>query len=272
MPLGWHPVLCLAVAVPGGAQTRPRQNLAEILGFENGQPVLFPGGWGGGPTNTIFTDDQVVHSGKYSARIERSSSSSAVFSTLTTGIPRDFAGKTLVWRGFVKTENVSDSVALWLREDGDSSSVAFATSQGLRVNGTTDWTEYSISLPGVNEAKQMVFGFLLSGTGKAWVDDLQLQVDGQAVADAPALTPTVFDVDHEFDGGSRIAVTNLSDIQIKNLVKLAKVWGFLKYHHPAVTGGQRHWDYDLFRILPPVLAAGDDAAATQAISTWVANL
>jgi C-terminal processing protease CtpA/Prc len=272
MRLRWHLVLCLALAVPGGAQTRTRQDLAEILGFENGHPGAFPAGWGGGPTDTIFTDDQVVHSGNYAARIERSSSSSAAFSTLTTSISRDFAGKTLVWRGFVKTENVSDTVALWLREDGDTPNLAFASSQGLRVSGTTDWTEYSITLPVANDAKQLIFGFLLSGTGKAWVDDLQLQVDGKAVADAPALIPTVFDLDHEFDGGSRITLDILSDIQIKNLMKLAKVWGFLKYHHPAVTGGQRHWDYDLFRILPPVLAAGDDVMANQALSTWIASL
>jgi hypothetical protein len=131
MRLRWHLVLCLALAVPGGAQTRTRQDLAEILGFENGHPGAFPAGWGGGPTDTIFTDDQVVHSGKYAARIERSSSSSATFSTVTTGIPRDFAGKTLVWRGFVKTENVSDSVALWLREDGDTPNLAVATSRSV---------------------------------------------------------------------------------------------------------------------------------------------
>src|SRR5437773_11984125 len=77
MRLRWHFVLCLALAVPGGAQILTRQNLAEILGFENGQPGVYPAGWGGGPADTIFTDDQVVHSGKYAARIERSGSSSA---------------------------------------------------------------------------------------------------------------------------------------------------------------------------------------------------
>jgi C-terminal processing protease CtpA/Prc len=267
-----HFWLGLALALPGFAQNRSRQNLADILGFENGQPGAFPAGWSGGPTDTIFTDDQVVHSGKYSCRIERNASSSSTFSSVTTGIPLDFAGKTIEWRGFIKTENVSDSVALWIREDGDASTVAFNTLQGLRLNGTRDWTEYSVTIPVLDQGKQLAFGFLVAGTGKGWVDDLRLLVDGIPVAQAPNRVTTVLDTDHEFDSGSRIALTDLSTVQIKNLATLAKVWGFLKYHHPAITAGQHHWDYDLFRVLPQVLAAGDSAAANSAMSGWIANL
>ena len=258
--------------MPAGAQTLTRQNLAQILGFENGQPGTFPARWGGNTGDTIFTDDKVFHSGKYAARIDRTASSLGTFSTLTASIPLDFAGKTIEWRGFVKTENASDAAAIWFREDGDKPSLAFATTQGLRVNGTTDWKEYSITLSVVPEAKQLVFGFLLSGTGKAWVDDLRMLVDGQPVANASARIPTIFDSDHEFDAGSSVSLNDLSGVQIKNLAKLAKVWGFLKYHHPAVTSGKRHWDYELFRILPQVIAAGDGVAANQAISSWIDGL
>lgn len=31
--------------------------------------------------------------------------------------------------------------------------------------------------------------------------------------------------------------------------------GFLKYHHLRVTRGEIHWDYELFRVAPRVLAA-----------------
>src|SRR5262249_55225411 len=71
---------------------------------------------------------------------------------------------------------------------------------------------------------------------------------------------------------SGILLTQLSDNQITNLATLAKVWGFLKYHHPTVTSGQHHWDYELFRVLPNVLAASDQPSANTAISDWIANL
>ena len=267
-------ILSFILTMPAGAQTRTRQNLADILGFENGQPGAFPAGWTGTPANTIVIDDKVFHGGKYSARIERTASSSSTFSTLTTGIPLDFLGKTIEWRGFLKTENVSDAVAIWLREDGDTPNLAFATTQTLGVKGTTDWKEYSITLPVATGAKQLAFGVLLIGTGKVWADDLRLLVDGRPVAEGPPLEtlPPVFASDREFDGGSRINLKALTDTQVQNLATLGKVWGFLKYHHPQVTGGRRHWDYDLFRILPRVLAAEDSPAANQAIAEWIASL
>ncbi|MGA8089873.1 MAG: S41 family peptidase [Terracidiphilus sp.] len=78
--------------------------------------------------------------------------------------------------------------------------------------------------------------------------------------------------DQEFDSGSRIQISALTDIQVGNLVTLARVWGFLKYHHPAVTAGKRNWDYDLFRVLPSVLAAPDRAHTNDAILNWIDEL
>src|SRR5205823_5094475 len=125
------------------------------------------------------------------------------------------------------------------------SSLAFDNMQQRQVKGTRDWTEYSITLPLHPDAKQLVFGVLVAGTGKVWADDLQLLVDGKPVWDAPKFErkKTSLDGEHEFDAGSRITISELTKTQIENLALLGKVWGFLKYHHPSVVSGQRHWDY-----------------------------
>jgi aspartyl/asparaginyl-tRNA synthetase len=68
-----------------------------------------------------------------------------------------------------------------MREDGDAGSLAFDNMQQRQVKGTHDWTEYSITLPLRPEAKQLAFGVLVAGTGKVWVDDLQLLVICRAV-------------------------------------------------------------------------------------------
>jgi hypothetical protein len=255
----WCFVLCLALTLPAGAQTITQWNLAEILGFENGTPGTSPAGWLGSDDGTVVTDCQVAHSGKCAARFERTASSSGAFSNLAVSIPIGFAGKTLQWSGFIKTQNVNGYAAIYFGEyDVTGNNAAFATTQGLAVQGTTNWTGYSITLPLNSQATQLNIGVLLGGTGTAWADDLQLLVDGQPVGD------------HEFDSGSGITITSLSEIQIRNLATLAKVWGFLKYHHPAVTSGQHQWDYDLFRAIPAVLAAGDGPAANQAMAAWIA--
>ena len=105
-----------------------------------------------------------------------------------------------------------------------------------------------------------------------WADDLELLVDGKPIAEASEASVSPIDTDHEFDSGSRIALDSLTPLQVSNLVTLARVWGFLKYHHPAITSGQRQWDYDLFRILPAVLAAPDRARANAALLAWIDKL
>jgi C-terminal processing protease CtpA/Prc len=262
--------LLVGAALSADAQTISRQNLSNILGFENNtRGGVAPAGWGVSPPNSIFADDQVFHGGKYSARLERTATTASTFSNLSTALPLDFSGSTVEWRGFIKTEDVSEYVALWLREDGDAPpSLAFASLQSQQIRGTRDWTEFSISVPILPTGRQLVFGVLLGGTGKAWVDDLQLLVDGKPVGDIK----TVLELDREFDGGSRIILSRLNELQIRNLATLARVWGFLKYHHPAVTSGTVHWDYSLFRILPRVLDATDGAAANGLMVSWIESL
>jgi len=75
--------------------------------------------------------------------------------------------------------------------------------------------------------------------------------------------------DHEFDAGSAVDDRQVTEIQVENLALLAKVWGFAKYHDPRVTGGSQNWDYELFRALPPVLAATDRGTAADALVTWL---
>lgn len=248
--------------------------LAAALAFELPPAGGVPGGWGGGPPGTIFADDKVLHGGRWSARIERHPDSPSTFSSITKSIPINFAGQTIEFRGFLRTEDVSDFVGLWMREDGTSPGLAFDNMQARQLKGTTDWKEYSITLPVHAEARQLFFGVLVAGAGKAWADDLQLLVDGKPVWDAPRAEhpTTVLDRDHQFDAGSGIAITALTHVQIDNLATLGKVWGFLKYYHPRVTSGERHWDYDLFRVLPKILAAPDRAAANDVLSQWINSL
>lgn len=80
------------------------------------------------------------------------------------------------------------------------------------------------------------------------------------------------DTAHEYDAGSRIDVQQITPVQLANLALTAKVWGFLKYHHPAVTGGRHHWDYALLKVLPSILAAKDRHSADAVLREWIAGL
>lgn len=257
---------------PQGVGGRPE--LAGVLNFEAEHVGGVPKDWSGGPAGTFAVDGQIVHSGRWALRIERTDANPDGFTAVSKMIPIDFTGKQLELRGFLRTADVSNFAGLWMREDGDGGVVAFDNMQGRRLKGSTEWTEYAIVLPLNTTAKQLVFGVLASGSGRVWADDLRLLVDGVPIGDVPRVGPakTVVDLDKEFDGGSGIRLNELTKIQITNLALLGKVWGFLKYHHPLVTAGRRHWDYELFRILPRVLAAPDPPTARSAINLWTIGL
>lgn len=75
--------------------------------------------------------------------------------------------------------------------------------------------------------------------------------------------------DTEFDSGSRIGITALSEIQTESLYKLCKVWGYTKYHHPAVISGEYNWDAELFRVMPDILKADEGSGANEILTKWL---
>ena len=266
LALGWQS------AAPQPLAGRPE--LAGLLDFEAEHVGGVPKNWTGGPPGTFAVDDKIVHGGRWALRIERNDTSASTLTAVSKTIPIDFAGAQLELRGFLRTADISNFTGLWMRQDDDGGVLALENMQARQLKGTTEWTEYTITLPLNKAAKRLVFGVLASGTGRVWADDLRLLVDGKPIADVARVEPpkTIVDLDKEYDGGSGIALKELTKVQIANLAMLGKVWGFLKYHHPLVTSGKRHWDYDLFRILPRVLAATDEPAARAAVNQWIAGL
>lgn len=265
-----------ALIVPPQASAA-RVDRTPALGFEsvNREPPLWA--WVGeprGPEGTVFLDSATVHSGRFSGRIERTKSSPSTFSSFACVIPRDFAGRTLELRGWLKLEEVDGTAGLWQRQESTMGVEQFDNMQSRDLHGSSDWTEYRVSLPLSPTVRKVTVGALLSGTGRVWVDGLQLYADGKPIAEADLFVAprTSADTDTGFLASSRIAVTKPTAAQVDQLALLGKVWGFLKYHHPAAIHGRRNWDAELFRVAPAVLRAPSRAAAQHAILRWLTGL
>ncbi len=258
---------------PDGSGT-PRSGLPELMNFESSTAAGLAPDWMVMPRETVAVDHEIVHGGSSALRITRDGKSPQTFTFANVSFPIDFVGKTVELRGHLRTKDVEGMAGLWLREDAPGGMVAFDNMASRKLAGSTDWSEYSISLPLKPEATHLIFGVLLVGTGTTWADDLQLLVDGEPVATAPTVEreKTVLETDHAFDGGSKVTLDALSKLQVRNLTMLGRVWGFLKYHHPAVTAGKRQWDYELFRVLPAIVHARSAAEANGAMLKWIDGL
>src|SRR6516162_2004342 len=93
-------LICIAALACFAQETKSdrvelRADLEPALGFEGPASGAMPSGWGGGPSGTIFADNNIVHGGHGSVRIERDSNSPNNFSTVTKSIPIDFGGTSI---------------------------------------------------------------------------------------------------------------------------------------------------------------------------------
>jgi C-terminal processing protease CtpA/Prc len=222
----------------------------------------------------IETDTTVAKSGKKSVLIQKVTDD-AQFGCIATSIPAIYEGKTIVLTGWLKLENVTDGNAgLIMRIDGDYKMLQFDNMNQQQINGTANWKEYKIELPLPTEARTIFVGAINSGTGKLWVDNLSITIDGKDFKKAKirqTLLPLA-QQDKEFDNGSLITSITLTPQKIQDLKVLGLVWGYLKYYHPAIATGNHNWDYELFRILPKILNAKNTANRDAALLDWAKAL
>ncbi|WP_298893480.1 S41 family peptidase [uncultured Psychroserpens sp.] len=217
----------------------------------------------------IGFDTSIVQNGTVSGTIE-SISGQKGFRALSYKIPASFGGKKIKLTGYLKTENVEGGWAgLWMRIDPN---VGFDNMRSKKLQGTNEWKKYEIELKLEDSAEEILVGGLLVGTGKIWVDHLEVTVDGKPLDQAPKKALSKAQMDKEFDKGSNITFNALSDTQIKNLELLGRVWGFLKYHHPEIGKGNYNWDYELFRMLPKYQKATTNKERDNILISWIENL
>jgi hypothetical protein len=174
--------LCLAVCILASlaAAQSPR---AEEFGFEGTQRATGLRGWFEQPTGCSFADEEVVHSGRYSARLqERVFGTGALIMRL---LAIDFTGKVVELRAWVRTEEVTGGLRLFLREEDQNPNIGYVIGQPVRE--TTGWAQYSLKLAIHPSGQRITYGFTLSGRGRAWIDDVELWVDGKPLEQTPKI-------------------------------------------------------------------------------------
>lgn len=136
----------------------------------------------------------------------------------------------------VKTQSANDSLLMAVS--------AMDTMAMQWIKGSTDWKDYTVSIPLSSNSQIMIPQLMFPDAGPYWISETTVEMTQESY---PA------EEDHEFDAGSAIHAIPTDKNSIDKLVLLGKIWGFLKYYHPMVCDGQYNWDYELFRWLPEVL-------------------
>lgn len=161
------------------------------MGSRQGKSAVTPRGWtvaGSHPADYEFpVDRNTARTGKGSACIRSTARKAKGFGTLMQTFRADaYLGERVRMSGYLKSRDVSEWAALWMRIDGSRGQrLGFDNMHDggpdRSVKGTTDWTECQIVLDVPPNSFAIAFGVLLAGKGQIWVDDFRFEVVGDDV-------------------------------------------------------------------------------------------
>lgn len=138
-------------------------------------------------------------------------------------------------------------------------------------NTDTEWFELETSAKMDDQTVRVQFFYHAVNEGKIWTTNWQAKIDNQPLGAFVKQSKAKIE-DSEFDESSKITLESLTPQMIENLEVLGKVWGFLKYYHPAVIRNSYNWDYELFRILPKVVDAKNKTERSKVLKKWIDDL
>ncbi len=141
----------------------------------------------------------------------------------------------------------------------------------LSAASSRQWQEFRLGVPLCRQAEVFDCEVSIKGTGKIWIGGMIVlfpSTEEAMTVNTDKKIPRLTNIRHS---GVFLADPELSPAQVENLIVLGKVWGFLKYFHPAVREGCMDWDRELFRMIPIVLDAGP-AQRNSTLAEWCRSL
>lgn len=144
-----------------------------------------PIGWVSSGTHIGFLDEKIKKHGANGLRLEMSGDGDErSFSYYSNKVNlADYIGKEIIFRGYMKTENLTGSAGLYVHLQGGTyfnlETVNLDNMEGRRLKGTNDWTPIILRIPYHPNLYQLEFGVYIEGKGKVWVDDLKLLIDNK---------------------------------------------------------------------------------------------
>lgn len=111
-----------------------------------------------------------------------------IFGALASvNLPTQYLGKRVRLTGSIKTKEVPHWAGFWFRVDGQKKGEVLAFDNmkdgktDRSITGTNDWNQCDLVLDVPFNAKEIVYGALLSGTGQIWIENVSLEIVNSSV-------------------------------------------------------------------------------------------
>ena len=122
-------------------------------------------------------DSSVRYSGQQSLRIHVDSAAS--YGSMARNMAAsEVAGKRVRLSGYMRTEAVTGYAGFWYASLNKGGGFSVADMSAQEVRGTTPWTRYTIEVDIPLNARDIIIGADVVGSGTAWFDAFELEIDG----------------------------------------------------------------------------------------------
>jgi hypothetical protein len=232
-------VLLSATSLCAG-QTPP-----ENLDFEHSRPGDVPPGWVVPTTDyRVVVTEQNPAQGRFCAELASGDKQTSPFGNLMRTIDAEpYRGKRVRLRAAVRVEaeGVTDRAQLWFRVDRPDKRMGFFDNMSNRPIREGTWDHYEITGDVAPDAVKLNFGLMLLTRGKAWLDDVTLEIVAEA-ASQPADPPR-----------------KLDEHGLVSLVAFTRLLGYVRYFHPSDAARDADWPALAIAGVTKVEAARDAA-------------
>jgi len=211
--------LCLlSLLVMSAVTVLPAQSLPANGGFETGVVGESLPSWVTiGPEGFEFavTDDACIEGSRCAVITAEPSIRQGTIGVLRTSIPgQDLAARRIRFRAAARVEPGA-TAQMWIRVDRPDGGFSFFNNMSDRPIRATRWAYYSIDATVDPDATNVLFGIFLRTPGRAWFDDVTLEITDELRTE-PAQGPRP-----------------LSDAGLENVVAFGKLAGYVRYFHPS---------------------------------------
>jgi C-terminal processing protease CtpA/Prc len=208
------------------AQTTTSQVPLVNAGFEQGTVGGPLPGWNSGsPQYAAEISDLGCNSGKQCGLLRFPGTGTpdnfGNISQAINAVP--YRGKKVRYRAAVRVQgSPQDRTQLWMRVDRQGGAVGFFDNMNDRpIQSLSLWFTYEITGDVDADATTLLVGMLMRGTARAWIDDVSVEVIGDA---DPLEAPR-----------------SLTSRGLQNLQALTRLFGYIRYFHPSDESASTDW-------------------------------
>lgn len=146
-----------------------------------------PMGWSLLSSNTgynVGTDTRTKRTGAHSGVLYSTEVNNEGWSQLLQVLSSTaYRGQRVRFRAYLKTENVFGRAGLFMRIEGDKTTLPLAwdNMQDRPIRGSNGWQRVAVVLDVPPQAQRIVFGALLTGRGRVWIDDASFETVDMSV-------------------------------------------------------------------------------------------